>query len=95
MSTTSQTAYVVVGAYQDGSGSSEDVYGPYTQDRAVQIAEALHAGNWQSMTWEAKPLRPTPWETATIQQRQPNIFDLFTDTRASLDLTARNNGTAQ
>ncbi|WP_131802175.1 hypothetical protein [Parafrankia soli] len=54
--------YVVVGRYSDGSGHSEQVYGPYSEDVAERVAAELDGGAWQRLMWEKVPLVLTPWE---------------------------------
>ncbi|OHV46614.1 hypothetical protein BBK14_01840 [Parafrankia soli] len=56
--------YVVVGNGDDGPDLSEQVYGPYSQERAEAVAAELKGGNFQDRDWTARPLMLSPWEVA-------------------------------
>lgn len=56
--------YVVVGDGYDSPNLSEQVYGPYTQERAEGVAAELKGGNFQGRDWTARPLMLSPWEVA-------------------------------
>jgi hypothetical protein len=65
--------FVVCGHTHDGSGQSEQVYGPYSQARAETLAGELNGGTWNLMEWEAVPLVATPWEAASGSQEPPTV----------------------
>lgn len=54
--------FVIIGKHADGSGQSEQAYGPYPEDIAQRVAAELDGGMWQSMIWHAVPMMLTPWE---------------------------------